>query len=102
MEVEVVLGSALRRARTIVLITYSNKMLIVAAAVRVGHQPGTPLRQSHGNMNLERTSQPAARLAPFYQTEFSQINQICTFQLKKAVLLKFAAAPCKPATMVNP
>jgi len=102
VEVEEEVEVALRRARTIVLIPFYNKRPIVAAAARVGHQPGTPLHQSHGNMNLELTSQPAARLAPFYQTEFSQINQICTFQLKKAVLLKFAAAPCKPATMVNP
>ena len=40
--------------------------------------PGPPLHQSHALMNLERTSQPAARLAPFYQTEFQQINKYAT------------------------
>ena len=97
MEVEVVLGSALRRARTIVLITFFNKMLIVAAAVRVGHQPGTPLHQSHALMNLERTSQPAARLAPFYQTEFGKLTNIP----QKGLYFVVRRRTMKPATMVH-
>ena len=71
VEVEDEAEVALRRARTIVLMAFNNTGAESGRSQRVGHHPGTPAYQSHANMNLETPSQPAARLAPFYQAELS-------------------------------
>ena len=49
VEVEEEVEVALRRARTIVLITFDNIEANSGRSQRVGHHPGTPAYQSHAN-----------------------------------------------------
>ena len=83
MEVEDEVEFALRRARTIVLMAQFKIRPIVAAAARVGHQPGTPAYQSHANMNLERTSQPAPGWPLFIKLNFDKLIKFVLFSIKR-------------------
>ena len=49
VEVEEEVEVALRRARTIVLITFANIGAEFGRSQRVGHHPGTPAYQSRAN-----------------------------------------------------
>ena len=51
VEVEDEVEVALRRARTIVLMAFDNIEANSGPSQRVGHHPGTPACQSHGNVN---------------------------------------------------